>query len=389
MNTLIKKLFIKNYKQTSNPIVRAAYGVVAGILGIIFNVILFTIKLLAGILSGSIAIIADAINNLSDFMTSIVTVIGFKISRRPADKEHPFGHQRIEYITALLVACIITFIGVETLRSGVGKIISNSPTLFSVLTCIILGVSILIKIIMFFIYRGFANDIKSDALRAMSTDSLNDVVSTLAVLVCVVVGLVWNIALDGYFGIAVSVLVIFSAVKLIKTTIDPLIGTPPDKDLVSKIKAKFKNYDDVLDIHDLIVHAYGPTKIFATVHIEVGADVDVMISHDLADNIERDFYKDLNVFLVCHLDPVNVSDEETLTLKNEVLDSLKQFEPAVSMHDFRVVKGVSHTNVVFDVVIPHGAHFLEPNIKSAIEERLSHYDKKYYAVIEFEHNYND
>ena len=388
MNRLLKKLFIKDYKNTANPTVSAAYGVFAGIVGIFSNLILFGIKLLAGILSGSVAVIADAINNLSDFLTSVITIIGFKISGRPADKEHPFGHQRLEHITALIVACVITFIGIETGRSAIDKIIEGGLTDFTIITLIILGASILIKFWLCFFYKGLAKDINSDALKAMSTDSLNDVISTSVVLLCAGIGMLWPIPLDGYLGIAVSLLVIVSAIKLIKETIDPLIGAPPEKDYVQKIKDKLISYPEILDIHDLIVHTYGPTKTFATVHIEVDSQVDIMLSHDLADNVEREFYRDMNVILVCHLDPVKVCDGETLTLKEDVTRAIKDYDADLSLHDFRVVEGVSHTNVIFDVVIPFGAHYMEKGIKKAVEEQLSKYDKKYYAVIEFEHSFN-
>ena len=388
MNRIIKKLFIKNYKDVKNPLVRASYGVVAGVIGIISNAVLFAIKLLAGILSGSVAVVADAINNLSDFLTSIITIIGFKVSSRPADKEHPYGHQRLEYITALIVAFIITFIGVEAARSSIEKIINGGATDFSYFTCAILGASVFIKFCLFFVYGGFAKDIDSEALKAMSADSRNDMISTSVVLACAIVGMIWGIPLDGYLGVAVSVLIIISAVKLIKETVDPLIGIPPDKETVNKIREKIKSYNGVLDVHDLIVHNYGPSKTFASVHIEVDACVDIMISHDLADNIERDFYKQLNMFLVCHLDPVKVSDAETALLKEELTALLREFNPPVTLHDFRVVEGVSHTNVIFDAVIPFGRHDIENDIKKAVEDKLAKYNKTYYAVIEFEHTYD-
>jgi len=388
MTKLFKKLFIKNYQDVENPAVRIAYGISAGVLGIVANVFLFAIKLLAGILSGSIAVIADAINNLSDFITSIVTLVGFKLAGRPADKEHPFGHERIEYITSLIVACVILFIGIETGRSAIDKIISASPTNFSLTTCIILGVAILIKFCLAIIFHGLGKSINSDALYAMSTDSRNDVISTLVILACAIVGITTNLSLDGYLGIAVSLLVIISAIKLIKETIDPLVGTTPDKEFIDKIKDTIKSYDGVLDIHDLIIHSYGPTKTFASVHIEVDSAVDVMISHDLADNIERDFYNNLKVLLVCHLDPVCLTDTETLVLKEELNKLLRDFCPDLSMHDFRVVIGNSHTNVIFDVVIPYNSKVKESDVTDLVNKKLATYDKKYYAVIEFDKNYN-
>ncbi len=388
MNKIIKKLFIKNYNDVQNPVVRTAYGVVAGAVGIIANVILFALKLFVGILSGSVAVIADAINNMLDFLTSIITIIGFKFSSKPADKEHPYGHQRIEHVISLIIACVVMFIGFEAGKGALDKVLSASPTDFSTLTCIVLGASILIKILLAFMFNSFAKDIDSDALKAMSADSRNDAISTTVVLFCAIAGIIWGVQLDGYLGILVSLLVMISAIKLIKETIDPLIGIAPDKEFVQNIKNKLKSYDGILDIHDLIVHNYGPNKTFASVHIEVDSSVDVMISHDLADNIERDFMKELNVFLVCHLDPVDVNNIETQELKEKIKQLLLTFDPPISIHDFRVVKGHTHTNIIFDAVVPFGRHDLEQGIIQAVNNELGKCDKKYYAVIEFEHDFN-
>lgn len=388
MTNLFKKLFIKNYQNTSDSRVRTAYGTAAGILGISANALLFGLKLFAGILSGSIAVIADAINNLSDFMTSVITLVGFRLSGRPADKEHPYGHARIEYITGLIVAFFILFIGIETGRAAIDKIMNNSPTDFSFITCIILSVSILVKFCLSHIFKGLGNSINSDALHAMSTDSRNDVISTFVVLVCAIIGIVTDVSLDGYLGILVSVFVMYSAVILIKETINPLVGMPPDAEFIKKIEDKLKSYDGILDIHDLIVHNYGPTKTFATVHIEVDSSIDIMQSHDLSDNIERDFIKEMGIILVCHLDPVILNDQETNFLKDELSMTLKSLDSTLTLHDFRVVRGITHTNVIFDVVLPFDSNYKEEDIKRTIKEKLDTYDKKYYAVIEFDRSYN-
>lgn len=384
MTTLFKKLFIKNYKDIDNPKVRTAYGTSAGVLGIVANCFLFVIKLIGGLLSGSVAVIADAINNLTDFMTSIITMVGFKISGKPADKDHPFGHARFEYVTGLLIACVIFFIGFETGRAAVEKIFSSSPTSFSIITCIILAVSVLIKIFLAIVMRGLSKDINSDAIKAMSTDNRNDAFSTTIVLICAIIGLFNPIPLDGYLGAVVSVLVLISAINLIKETVSPLIGEPPSKDLLEQIETTVKSYDGILGTHELIVHNYGPTQAYATVHIEVDSRVDVMISHELADNIERDVLKKLNVNLVCHIDPLNLSDPETSRLSHDILSLLNtQFE-GVTMHDLRIVKGPTFTNVIFDAVVPFGKEELIPQIKEKVDEVLSKEDGKYFAVIEFE-----
>ena len=389
MSELFKKLFIKNYKDTTNPEVRTRYGTASGALGLCANAILFGLKLFAGIISASIAVIADAINNLSDFLTSVITLIGFRLSARPADKEHPYGHARIEYVTALVVAFLILMIGIETARGSIDKITSGTPTDFSTITCIILAVSIIVKLLLSRIFKNLGKDINSDALHAMSTDSRNDVVSTTVVLICAIIGITTNLSLDGYLGIAVSLFVIYSAINLIKETINPLLGVPPERAFVEKIEKKLKSYDGILDIHDLVVHNYGPTKTFATVHIEVDSKVNIMTSHDLADNIERDFYKEMGVLLVCHLDPVITGDEETDRLKNDLISTLKELDESLSLHDFRIVKGFTHTNVIFDVVMPFNANYSQEDVKVQVNKKLQTYEKQYYAVIEFDTNFND
>lgn len=388
MTSLFKKLFIKDYKNVEDPKVRARYGVSAGILGIITNILLFIGKLFAGILSGSVAIIADAVNNLSDSMTSVITLFGFKLSNRPADKEHPFGHARFEYITALIVAFVILTIGVEVGRAGIEKIISGSTTEFSIITIIILGVAILFKIMLAVIYNGLGKSIDSGALIAMSKDSRNDIISTGVVLACSVFTLLTGVVIDGYLAILVALFIIISAIGLIKETIHPLLGKPPEKELVCAIEEKLKSYEGVLGIHDLVVHNYGPLQTFATVHIEVDAEVNIMISHDLADNIERDFAKDMNINLVCHLDPLAVGDPETMQLKESVHNLLKEFDENLNMHDFRVVQGIHHTNIIFDVVLPFDATYSEQDIKNLVENHLKGYEKLYFAVIEFDRDFN-
>ena len=388
MSELFKRLFIKNYKDTQNPKVRESYGTSAGILGIIGNIILFSAKLVAGILSMSIAVVADAINNLTDFMTSIITLIGFKLSGRPADKEHPYGHSRIEYVTGFIIAFVILFLGIEIGRGAVDKIINATPTDFSIVTCIILVASIAIKLCLSIIFKGLAKSINSDALHAMSADSRNDVISTSAVLISAILAITLNISVDGYLGVLVALFIVYSAIKLIKETINTLIGTPPDKEYVDSVVNKLKSYPEVLDIHDLVIHNYGPLKTFASVHIEVDASVDIMISHELADNIERDFIKNMNLMLVCHLDPVSINDPETNKLRDIVDQALKSMDERLTFHDLRLVHGVTFSNVIFDIVLPFDTKTTERDIKDAITNALKVLDKPYFAVIEFDRNYN-
>lgn len=387
MSKLFKKLFIKNYQDVENPNVRASYGKSAGILGIIANVFLFAIKLFAGIITGSIAIIADAINNLTDFLTSIITLVGFKLSNAPADKEHPFGHARIEYITALLVSIFILTIGIEVGRTGIDKIINGSNTTFTITACIILAVSILTKLLLSIIFKDLGKSINSEALFAMSQDSRNDTISTFIILLSAIVSMKFNIYIDGYLSVAIAILIIISAISLIKSTISPLLGEPPKKEFIQQIEKKILSYDGIMGIHDLVVHNYGPLKTFATVHIEVDAKVDVMISHELSDNIERDFSKELNVFLVCHLDPIVTDDEETNMLKERITKLLISFDNRLNLHDFRLVHGVNHSNIIFDVLIPYDTKYDEDSIRFLVDEELKKYNKKYFAVIEFDRSF--
>lgn len=388
MSELFKRLFIKDYKDVTNPTVRERYGTSAGILGIIGNVILFCAKLVAGLLSMSIAVVADAINNLTDFMTSIITLVGFKLSGRPADKEHPYGHSRLEYVSGFIIAFVILFLGIEIGRNAVDKIINSAPTDFSIITCIILALSIIIKLCLSVIFKGLAKSINSDTLKAMSTDSRNDVISTSVVLISAILALTLKISIDGYLGVLVALFIVYSAIKLIKETIDTLIGTPPEKEFVDEVVSKLKSYQGVLDIHDLVIHNYGPLKTFASVHIEVDARENIMISHELADTIERDFIKNMNVLLVCHLDPVAIGDPEVERLRNLLTDTLKTLDERLSLHDLRIVHAISFSNVIFDVVLPFDRNYTDQDVKTAVATTLKTLEKPYFAVIEFDTNYS-
>lgn len=389
MTTLFKKLFIKNYKDVDNPAVRANYGKSAGILGIVSNAFLFIIKILAGIFSGSVAVIADAINNLSDFVTSIITLVGFKLSSMPADKEHPYGHARIEYVTALIVSIVILVIGVEVGKAGFEKIIDGSKTNFEIWTCLVLGLALIIKLCLSIIFKGLGKSISSKALLAMSDDSRNDTISTLIILASAIISMVFDLPIDGYLSILVALFIIISAFSLIKSTIDPLLGTSPDKEFIDKIEKEILNFEGIMGIHDLVIHNYGPLKTFATVHIEVDSKVDVMLSHELSDNIERYFQKSLNIFLVCHLDPIATDDEETNMLKERITTCLTNFDNNLKLHDFRVVHGIEHSNVIFDVVLSFNAKYNENDVKQIVNNELDTFDKKYYAVIEFDRDFNE
>ncbi len=387
---ILKKLFIKDYKDVEKQEVRLRYGLVAGFFGIITNILLFAAKIVVGILSSSVTIIADAVNNLSDAGSSIVTAIGFKISSKPADNEHPFGHARYENITALVVAMIIFVVAVMLGKSSIEKIISNDATNVSLYTFIILALSMLTKLWQMLVYRNFGKSIKSEALIATSTDSRNDIISTgVALLSCIIIRFVGEtkVSIDGIFGLAVSLFVIVSAAMLMKETVNPLIGTKPDPELVKKIKQKLLSYDGVLGIHDLMIHNYGEKcNCFVLVHVEVAAD-DIMKAHDLIDNIERDFCEEMSMHISIHMDPVEKDNEFVAEHKDRAVQLLKEINPNLSLHDFRMVIGETHTNILFDVVVPYSEKTTQAELVEAFEAAYKDEGKKYFFIINVDRSY--
>lgn len=386
----LKKTFIKDYKNVSSASVRYRYGLLAGVFGILTNVVLFVMKIVFGLIAGSISVVADAVNNLSDAGSSGVTVVGFKLSNRPPDKEHPFGHARYEYITGLVVAFIVLIIGGTLLKSSIERIISPELIEASAWTAAVLVISIFLKTIQGMLYTDFGKAINSPSLSASATDSRNDVISTSLVLVSTV-GAIFLPEIfskvDSYLGIAVSLFIIVSGVKLVKETVDPLLGGVPDKELVAKIREKFKDYPEILGTHDLMVHSYGPGKVFATIHAEVEADTDVLLSHDLIDNIERDFQRD-GIFMVIHMDPIVTSDPEIAMLRDRVYEVLQAaYGDKLSLHDFRMVKGITHTNVLFDAVVPFDEKITAEDIAALLSEKIDSGGTTYYYVVNIDRSY--
>lgn len=390
MNSL-KKLLIKDYKNVEKQEVRLRYGIVAGIIGIVSNTVLCLAKMIIGFIGNSVTIIADAVNNLSDAGSSAVTAIGFKMSAKPADKEHPFGHARYENITALLVAIFIFAIGVILGKTSIEKIISNEVTTTSIYTFIVLIVSMFIKLWQMLVYKNFGKEINSEALKATSADSRNDIISTFAVLVAsVIIRFVGatKVSVDGIFGLAVSLFVLISAIKLIKETINPLLGTKPDEELVSKIKQKLLSYDGVIGIHDLMIHNYGETSYcFVLVHIEVSASADIMKSHDMIDNIERDFKENMGMHLSVHMDPIETDNLEVQQNKERAVALLYKVNTSLSLHDFRMVIGETHTNILFDVVVPYSESVTLENIEEVFNKEYKDENKKYFFIITIDRCY--
>lgn len=385
MNNILVKLFVKDYKNHNDPKVRNAYGKMCGIVGIISNLILCLIKIVTGILISSVSIMADGINNLADAGSSIITLIGFKLSSMPADSDHPFGHQRIEYISGLIVSLIILVIGVLLMKTSVEKIFGENeivPENQIYITIGILVIAILIKLWQSFFNRKNGKIINSTTLIATAQDSLNDCISTTVVLLSLVVTLIFpNIYLDGYMGVLVSIFILVSGIKLVKETISPLIGEAPSKEFITEVANKIMDYDGILGIHDLVIHTYGPAKTFVTVHAEVDASVDVSISHDIIDNIEHEFMRNDNINLVIHMDPIDLKCEETKKLREEAAIILANIDESLKYHDFRIVKGPSHTNIIFDVVVPIKFKISNEELKSMIDKEFKNLDEKYNTVI--------
>ena len=388
MIKIIAKLFIKNYKDTKNNLVRSAYGVLCAIIGIVSNLLICACKIVAGILSGAISITADGINNLTDGASSVVTLVGFKLANKPADKDHPFGHERIEYINGLIVSLIVLVIGVLLAKTSIEKIIN--PEMINLdyflLASIVLGGSILVKIWQCYIYASTAKLIDSPALKASAKDSLSDILSSSVVLISLIVAKIWEIKIDGYIGLLVALVIVYNAIKLIIETSSPLIGEAPNKDFVREVEAKILSYDGILGIHDLVIHSYGKGKTFITVHAEVDANVDVLISHDIVDNIEHDFLAD-NINLVIHMDPIRIDDPETNKLKAQIATILNDIDNKLTFHDFRVVHGPTHTNILFDIVVDNDYNKLDEELIEEVSKQVKEISETYNLIITIDRNY--
>ena len=381
MTKLLIRRFVSNYKNTENSSVRSAYGKLAGIVGIICNALLFIFKIIIGTVSGSVAITADAANNLSDASSSIISLLGFKLSEKPADTEHPYGHGRYEYLSALTVAVFIIVIGIELLKSGVSKIIHPSKVIFSIPMVIVLAASILLKLWMMVFNNYAGKAIKSKSLLATATDSRNDVITTGAVLVSSVISHLTDFELDGFAGTAVAIFILISGVGLIKETINPMLGTAPEPEYVQKIAAKILSYPGVLGIHDLMIHDYGPCRKFASVHVEMAAEEDPIASHDLIDNIEADFKTGENLHLIVHYDPILTKDEQTNDIRRQLENAVYGISQYLSVHDLRVVPGTTHTNLVFDCLSPYEAGFDDKELKKVIAKKVKEINPTYNCVI--------
>ncbi len=387
MENLLCKWFVKDYKNTEDPIVRERYGKLAGVVGIVSNLILCAAKILIGIISGSIAIIGDGINNLADASSSVITLIGFKLASMPEDKEHPYGHARYEYITGMIVSILIVLVGVELGQTSIDKVMNPQPLDFSWTVILVLILAIAIKVWQAMFNIKIGNKINSLTLIATGADSRNDVISTTVVLISVLVGEFAGIAIDGYMGCLVALFIIWSGISLVKETISPLLGEAPDDELVSDIRHLALAPAGVLGVHDLVVHNYGPGKVFASIHIEVDADGDLMESHDLADDIEKEISEKLNIMLTCHLDPIKLNDPLVNQMMSLTAETVGEIEGITNAHDLRVVPGVTHTNIIFDVVVEPDCKYSEEELHTIFEKKIKACNEKYCVVINFDKSY--
>ena len=384
MITLLSKLIIKNYKEFENPNVRLKYGILCGAVGILFNILLFTGKLITGTLTGSIGITADAFNNLSDAGSSTITLVGFRLSGTKADKEHPFGHGRFEYIAGLIVSMAILLMGFELGKTSIDKIIHPEAVTFSYLAVGVLIVSILTKLYMFFYNRSIGKKIDSAAMRATALDSFSDVTATSVVLLSMLIGKWTGWKIDGYAGLLVAMFIGYTGIRAAQETVSPLLGQSPTQEFVEKIEHIVMEQDGVIGVHDLVVHDYGPGRRMISLHAEVPADGNLILLHDAVDNLEKLLRKECGCEAVIHMDPVEMNNVETNRLRTETRAILEQIDERLTLHDFRVVAGPTHTNLVFDVVVPFGFSMTDEAVRSAISERIHTLEGNCYAVIDID-----
>ncbi|MEG0176428.1 cation diffusion facilitator family transporter [Anaerorhabdus sp.] len=387
MINMIVKRFVKDYENVTDETVRARYGTLSSLVGIVCNILLFCLKMILGILSQSIAITSDAFNNLSDSASCIVTLFGYKLAAKPADKDHPFGHGRIEYIVSLIIAVIILLVGFELFKSSFEKILNPTPIHFSWVVLVSLLLSIFVKFWMSYFNRTLGKRINNSAMIATSKDSQNDVIATSATVIALVGSSFTSLPLDGAMGILVSVFVFISGCGIIKSTFDDLIGQPADEEIVEQIKNIITKEPQILGVHDLIIHTYGPGKMIGSVHVEVNSNQSFLIIHDVVDEIERKIANDLHIMMTIHMDPIEQDNEIVNQYKEIIENILIKINSNLSMHDFRLVSGPTHINLIFDVLVPYELKINDDDLKKNIDNELSKYMSNVYTVITFDRGY--
>ena len=388
MTGFLVKKFVPDCENVQSATVRTAYGVLSSIVGIICNVLLFAVKLVVGIVINSVSVMADAFNNLSDAASSVISFVGVRIAAKPSDKDHPFGHGRAEYIAALLVSFVILEVGFSCIKSAVEKIFSPEVINFSYISIGILLLSMAVKLWLSFFNRKLAKKTNSSVIKATATDSLNDVIVTGATVVSIVIFEFFNLNLDGYIGAVVSVLVLLSGVNIIKDTVKPLLGEAPDPEVCDALVQKVLSYEGIVGTHDLIIHNYGPSRSMASIHAEVPSDIDILFAHETIDRIEREVFEEMGIFLVIHMDPIEVDNELVDRCREVVIDVIVSLEAGITMHDFRMVSGEGQTNLIFDIVVSHDysdreAQELVDKIKALVHEK----NNTYQCVITVDRSY--
>ncbi len=384
---LLFKLFIKDYKNTSHNDVRNKYGILSSVTGIVINVVLFIIKAIASVLTSSISIAADAFNNLSDAGSSIITFIGFRLAGKPADHDHPFGHGRAEYICSMFVSILILFMGFELAKSSISKIISPQSTNLDAVSILILVISLLAKAWMYFFNKKVGKTINSTTIIATARDCVSDVFATCAILISLFMEKMLEIKIDGIVGLLVSVFILYTGIQTIKESLTPLLGTLPDSKLVDDIKQTIMSHSEISGIHDMIIHNYGPNRYMMSVHAEVPCDCDILKIHDTIDIIEREILSKFNCNAVIHMDPIETNNEYVNSVSNKINKIIKSIDEKLSMHDFRMVSGETHTNLIFDVVVPYDFKMSSKELINTIQQKIFEFDSTFFAVITLDKNY--
>lgn len=384
---MLKKLFIKNYSNTNDPHVRNQYGKIAGIFGICTNLVLGIIKFIIGIISNSVSIMADAVNNIADTASSALTIIGFKLASKKPDKEHPYGYARYEYVSGLIIALLMLLMGLTFAKEAIIKIFNPEELIINTVTYIILGIAIIGKVLQMLVYLDFSKAINSNTLKTNAIDTRNDIISTTAILISMIIMQILHINLDGFLGLAVSGLIIFSSINMIKEVLEPIIGIIPTEERVNEISTKLLSYEHVEGIHDLVIHNYGVHNDFVTVHVEIDSKLNIMKAHDAMDNIEKDFKDDLGIDLTIHMDPIVIGDPKVDYLQKIVIEAIRKLDTELKIHDFRIVEGITHTNILFDCIVPYEKNYTIENLKEHLEKTITPEKEIYYYVIKIDRPY--
>ena len=381
MVSLLSKIFIKDYKNTADPAVRQSYGMLTGIMGIVLNLLLFGGKLFAGIITSSVSVIADAVNNLSDAGTSVISMVGMKLAGRPADKEHPFGHGRMEYVAGLAVAAVILIMGYELAKDSVIKIFAPEDITFNIVSVVILGASVLIKFYICLYNRKIGRLINSPAMKATAMDSLSDCISTAAVIAGLAVFKLFGVNIDGYVGVLVALFIFKAGIEAAKESLTPLIGERPDREYVEEIEKTVMSYEGIIGIHDLIVHNYGVGANIISLHAEVPSEMGFLEAHELIDEVELGLKEKYAAIATVHMDPVETTNETARRYKELVKGLISEVSSEISMHDFRMTDGVKNRNLIFDIVVPYSVKMGDNAIKALISEKIKREDENLNAVI--------